>query len=330
MKNYTVCILDKDIHYTKAFIKAVAVGHTGFSVIARHDCGADCPEETDVCLRFEPEDKNGGTCEKSFRPACGKYGGVTAILSEAGKFAFDRDMAAGKGALKYGDGVSPLNAGSLLCAYAYKGGLGTSCAAIGIGREFARYRGEKAMYLSLEDIEDEGLFPAGLSAMRTEEVLYRYLRLIKLSGGNDEADRLFVSAVARDEYGLYRFAPDTGAGSLAGVTAGELYILLANVSRALGLSRIVLDFGTRLNFLFEFASFIKPEEALFVEMRQEGGGSGSIKRQGLLNEERRLSAAFPYCAEDIRKTDGYTDVGIANAFGLAVKELCDRIEGFSV
>jgi len=347
MNNYAVCILDTDIHYVKAFIKVVAVDHAGFSVGTRSACGEGCADGFDACIGFGSKggaagEAGGGAgrearaaCAKAFEPACGKYAGAAAILGEARKFILDRAAPLWNTG-RQGERGSGLEAAgafgpeALLCVHAFSGGVGTSCAAIGIGRELTRYRGEKVSYISLEDAEDAGLFPARLSAMRAEEALYRYLRLINTGAGKEGLDRLFGAAFARDEYGLLRLAPDEGAGSLAGLAPDEIYAFLARVTGALGLNRIVLDFGTRLNFLKKFAALLGPEEALFIEIRQEGiPESGSFPRPAgvLFNDEKWLAAAFPVCAEDIRIHDGYTGVGIANAFGLAVKETCDRIAG---
>jgi len=331
MKNYTVCILDKDIHYAKAFMKVVALEHAGFCVGARSACGENCPEEIDVCIGFGPRDEAGLSCEKAFEPACGKYAGAAAILSEVKKFILDRDMACGKGSSLYAGKMSLSDGSSvasetLICVHAYAGGLGTSCAAIGIGRELSRYRGESVLYISLEDVEDAGLFPQGLHAMRAEEALYRYFRLLNTGAGQEGFGRLFRAATARDEYSLYRVEPDEGTGSFAGLASDELYIFLTRIVKALGLNRVVLDFGTRLHFLESFAAYAGQGEAFLIEVRHEGD-EYTTGKQTLFADERSFKAVFPVCEEDVRRKGRHTDVGVANAFGLAVKEICDRIIG---
>ena len=331
MKNFAVCILDKDIHYAKAFMKVVAMEHEGFTVGTRSACGEGCRDECDVCIGFGAADGARGSCEKAYEPSCGKYAGAAAILSEARRFVLDRTASYGNAAAEHmrnasREGAAAFEPDTLLCVHAFAGGLGTSCAAIGVGRELARYRGEQVLYLSLEDAEDAGLYPAGLRAMRAEEALYRYLRLLNTGAGKEGFDRLFGAAFVRDEYGLFRLAPDEGTGSLAGQAPGELYLFISHAAGALGLTRAVLDFGTRLNFLKMFAAQLRREEALFIEIRAEGK-AGLRPRPALFKEESLLKAAFPVCYEDVRRREGYTDVGIANAFGLAVKELCDRIMG---
>jgi len=309
-------------------MKTVAMEHAGFSVEARSACGEGCFTEIDVCIWFEETGDKRGECEKAFKPCCGKYAGVAAILNEARKFVLDRETAYGKINARDGSKMqpAPLEEGSLLCIHAFSGGLGTSCAAIGIGREISRYRNEKVLYLSLEDAEDAGLFPADLSAMRAEEALYRYLRLLNTGAGQEGFDRLFRAAAARDEYGLYRLAPDEGVGSLSGLTPGELYLLLTHASCSLGLTRIVLDFGTRLNYLKKFAGLLGEKEAFFIEICSEPE-THMRKKQVFFMEDKLISASFPICGEDVRQQGGKTEIGLSNAFGLAVKETCDRIIG---
>ena len=331
MNNYIVCLFDKDIHYATAFMKVVAVEHTGYSVGTRSECGEGCSDEFDVCIGFGICGSARASCEKAFEPGCGRYGGVAAILSEARKFIIDRSYAYGNTASNYSSGtgqeiVTHFNTDALVCVHSFAGGLGTSCAAIGIGRELARYRGEQVVYLSLEDAEDAGLCPVSLRAMRAEEALYRYLRLINTGTGQEGFGRLFGAAFARDEYGLFRLAPDETTNSLASLAPGELYLFLKYVYRSLALGRIVLDFGTRLNYLKQFAAFPAGTETLFIEVRQEGSNDHETAR-ALFIDDNCFAAAFNVCDEDIRRQGGYTEVGIANSFGLSVKETCDRILG---
>ena len=346
MNNISLCIVDMDAHYRRAFLGAVALGHPGYTVAARDACGEDCAMDADVCI-LSPEDAGAarGFCSRAFAPACGRLAGAEAILSEAKAFAFDRravpcgaSRAAGGsgqpgGAAGQASSLAAFPAGALICVYGCAGGQGTSCAAIGIGREISRYRGASAIYLSLEDVEDPGLFPPGAHAMRAEEALYRYMRAVDTGAAPDTFEKLFRSAAARDEYGLYRLAADEGAGSLASLAPAELYLFLGRVSAALGLTHAVLDFGTRLHGLSAFASVADEGEAVFVEALPEAGDGGRKRRPalegagGACTGQQMLAAAFPPCPEDIRGQDGHTDVGLANAFGLAVKEACDRIMG---
>ena len=331
MKNYNVCLFDKDIHYAAAFMKVVAIEHPGYNVDIRGECGEGCSDDFDVCIGFGISGGARASCEKAFEPGCGRYAGAAAILSEARKFILDRTDAYGIAAAKLVKGtgreaVTYFDPESLVCVHSFAGGLGTSCAAIGIGRELARYRGEQVAYLSLEDAEDAGLYPASLRAMRAEEALYRYLRLINTGTGQEGFDKLFSAAFARDEYRLFRLAPDELTNSLAGLAPGELYLFLNYIYRALGLCRIVLDFGTRLNYLKQFAAFPAGTETLIIEVRQKERNYPETAKS-LFKDDKCFAAVFNVCDEDVRRQGGYTEVGIANSFGLSVKEACDRILG---
>jgi|GEM_PF-2190709 len=368
--NISLCILDRDSYFTKAFMGTVALDHAGFAVRARSACGPDCLKDVDACIDFgQDEAEEREHCEKAFQPLCGKYAGVEAILREARAFVSGRGSgvdasvrgrvdagarvgvdpltrvgvdAGARGSVGAGARASvgafgacqdcgmdapPFRSGALVCVYACAGGLGASTAAIGTGRELARYRGERVLYLSLEDAEDPGLFPAGVRAQRAEELLFRYLRFLRTGGARGTCAELFRAAPGSDEYGLLRLAPDDGLGSLAGLLPEELYDFLSRFADALKLTRIVLDFGTRLYFLKEFAALLESGDALFVEATASDDEC-SRKRKAIFGaDDQAVAVAFPYCEEDVRRLDRYVDIGLANAFGLAVKELCDKITG---
>ena len=365
MRNVLVCLVDDDAAYVRAFMRAVALSHAGVNVVARRACGEDCKREFDVCLQFkqslkgrEPQTEPaqelsaGGVqtgdsflceckCGLAFIPGCGRYGGANAILSEVRACIFDRQQAAGQTDALCGPGGppvyqpleeahGPLPPGSLICVYACTGGTGTSVAAIGIGRELARYRGERVLYLSLEEAEDFWLFPASAVAMRAEEVLYRYLRIQNSGAGQRQRyNELFRAAVVQDEYGLYRLAPDEGPGSLAGLAPDSLYKFLIRFAGSLRLSRIVIDFGTRLLGLSCFAAVLGKDEAVFLEALSSDGDCARKRREFLRVEMNTFSMIFPFCEEDVREAERYTDVCLANAFGVAVKDVCDRLTGIS-
>jgi hypothetical protein len=305
MKSISICILEKDAQYLKAFMSVVAADHAGYTVKARSVCDGDCGEDVDACIRFEPcVGGSQGSCGKAIQPVCGRYAGVGAILREAKTFALDRgagNVIAGGAVQRYAEppGLQQkFEQGALICVHALAGGVGTSFTAIGIGRELSRYRGECVLYLSIEDVENLGLYPEGAGALRAEETLYRYFKLSGRSADPEEFGRLCLAAAARDEYGLYRFAPDEGLCSFAGLSCGDLYIFLRRISASLGLTRIVLDFGTRLHFLSEFTSIAEDGEAILFKVEE---------------------AAFSRYEEDT--------CGLTNVFGKEIKEICDSFTG---
>jgi len=327
MKSIVLCILDNDPQYVKTFISVVAESHAGCSVITKSVCYGDCGEKVDACLCFEPFRGDGQeTCGKALRPVCGKHAGVNAILREAKSFALDRGRSgetATRDSLMTGQGAyhprGPLPAGALVCVYSLAGGAGTSVAAIGAGRELSRYRGERALYLSLEEIEDPCHYQENLGAMRAEETLYRYLRLQREGAPAGEFERLFEAAAACDEYGLYRLAPDESLCSLAGLPPSDLHCFLTEIFMALRLTRIVLDFGTRLYFLSAFAALLEDGEAVFAKVvcPRKAAGAGD----GFLSSVNLFEAAFS-------RDEGC--ISLAGAFGSEIKELCDRLAGQAV
>ena len=330
MKDISFCILDNDPQYIKAFMSVVAADYAGCSVRARSVCDAGCSADVDACVSFGSYiDRVQRSCDKALLPACGRYGGVGAILREIKNFVTGKkpeQISYGK-AMRNRPGtpapLSPFDPGTLVCVYASAGGIGTSVSAIGIARELSRYRGEQVMYLSLEDLEDPGLYPADLGAMRSSEVLYRYFRASSSELAPDDVfARLFKSAAMRDEYGLFRFAPDDGLCSFAELAPEELYIFLSRITASLGLTRIVLDFGTRLHFLTAFAAGTDENETTMIKISSANKGSGQNADDGSV-----LTAAFTRCGEDIKTYRDETEIGLANTFGREVKELCDRIGG---
>ena len=322
-KSISVCILDKDAQYKKSFMSVIAAEHHGYTITARSICDGDCSGETDVCIRFEScMDGSMGSCGKAFRPSCGRYAGVSAILHEAKAFALGKKTELYGETLSAFPDISPLNPGTLLCLFSDAGGAGTSVTAIGIGRELSRYRGEQVLYLSLEDIEDSILFPSGLGSMRVEETLYQYFRIIKKEAGANALSRLFAFAAMRDEYGLYRFAPDIGLCSLSGLESSDLYSFLVQIANALNLTRIVLDFGTRLHFLLSFADLAGEDGPLFIHVQKQGTGKGCFSG-GLFSFENIIS----YRADMAHKPGNKGEISLADEFGHEIRTLCDRILG---
>jgi hypothetical protein len=41
---------------------------------------------------------------------------------------------------------------------------------------------------------------------------------------------------------------------------------------------------------------------------------------------RRFRVSLPYCKEDVRRTSSGVVISLSNEFGMAVKEICDRLE----
>jgi hypothetical protein len=316
MRNIFVCVLNQDEGWAKAFLRTVALNHPGFSVTLKFSCG-ECGQAYDVCL--DPNGAGVPGCVCAFVPVCGSKAGAAALLAEAKAFAVTRATETAKVPdSARGDFSFLLRAGEpdgsrVVCVSARAGGAGTSCAAIGIGREFARYRDVRACYLCLTDLEYAGLLPESCaSAMPPEALLYRCLRLASRQQGRQNAadetksavKSLLQAALIPDEYGLLRLGVDTNLNTLSALTAPEIAGFLALMDSAIGPAYFVLDFGTRLRLLDEFCEICAVKT---FEIAREG------------------DSAIPDCPEDIRRSGDRIDVALANAFGLKIKELCDAV-----
>ena len=329
----SLCILDNDPQYIKTFMSVVAEGYSGYTVSAKTSCEGDCEDLMDACIHFGQlfGEKN-AYCSKAFKPECGRYAGVREILHGVKTFLLGKSPEQGRVRIPkvsetntlWGAGGSrpkfePFSSGTLLCFHAFAGGVGTSLSAIGAGRELSRYRGEQVLYLSLEDIENLSLYPAHLSAMRVEETLYRYFRVQSEGSARNELNKLFSAAAVCDEYGLYRLAPDEGICVLAGLVPGDLYAFLHSIAEALELTRIVLDFGTRIHFLSSFATLLEDDEAIFINVIQADEDSSNRATERSIpgiREARKI--AFSRC-------EGSFD--FVGTFGREIKVLCDQILG---
>jgi hypothetical protein len=296
-----------------------------------------------------------------------RYAGVAAILDTVRGVVLDKALVGPEpvgGILRRGGAgfAGAPDGEKTICLYALAGGVGTSCAAIGIGRELARYREKRVLYISLEDREQAALCPAcspgvksgsvpgagaGIgtgSGMSTEEVLYRLMRCRKDGADPETVARLLRESVRPDEYGLFRLRGNIGLNSLAALGIQDVLDLLCAFEDALTVDFLILDFGTRLHALGEFADICEP---IVLEVRPESRGAAfdqpatpaahgketaggpPFSADSLYADSASQSYVFanPVCPEDIRETDGRVEVSLANAFGLAVKSVCDQLLG---
>jgi hypothetical protein len=320
MKNISLCILNHDAGWAKAFLRTVSLDHPGFAVTFKTACG-ECTHEYDACLNLTGKDAV--TCPCVCVPSCGKYGGATALLASANAFAVTRAMApsAPQGNFPFLLQSGEVDGSRVICVHARAGGVGASCVSIGIGRELSRYRDAKAVYLCLTDWESPALLPVSCAAaMPSETLLFRSLRLRDREGkpeGSDATAALAVlvrAAVLPDEYGLLRLGVDQGLNALSALTAREALGLIGLIDKAVGPAYFVLDFGTRGRLLDDVCEICEP---IIFEVMREGRTEEASAREGCL--------LFPECPEDIRRLGERMDVALANAFGLKIKELCDTV-----
>ncbi|MDR0876282.1 MAG: hypothetical protein LBN12_08750 [Clostridiales Family XIII bacterium] len=320
MKNISLCILNHDAGWAKAFLRAASLDHPGFSVTFRIGC-CECTQEYDACLNLTGKDAV--TCPCVSVPPCGKHGGATALLAAANAFAVlrNRGQAMTAGAFPVFLEAGKMDEARMVCVHARAGGMGASCVSIGIGREMARYRDVKSIYLCLTDRESPALLPESCAAaMPAEALLFRSLRLQNRDGKLGDPDdtsalsALIRAAVLPDEYGLLRLGVDQGLNALSSLTAQEALGLIGLMNKAVGPACFVLDFGTRGRLLDGFCEICDP---IIFEVMREGRSEEVFATEDCL--------LFPECPEDIRRLGDRTDVALANAFGLKIKEICDTV-----
>ncbi|MDR1246934.1 MAG: hypothetical protein LBK57_07895 [Clostridiales Family XIII bacterium] len=162
---------------------------------------------------------------------CGRVSALAAMIRaeyavRPGSAGFARAFAGG--AVKY------------IGCFGLAGGCGSSSVAIGIGRDFAAYKGRRVLYLSFESLE------AGSLCVRDAEGErhigdFMYLMLRK----RDADLRLFSEAcLFRDSYGLARFFPSPGLNDLARASPEETGDFLRFFDGCGAFDIIVLDFGS--------------------------------------------------------------------------------------
>ena len=305
MKNILLCILYHDAGWAKAFLRTVSLDHPGYTVTFKTCCSENCEGNYDVCIDLNST--GNPACRRSLVPACGRKAGVTALLTEAKRFIVSGSCGdiRTSGDFSVFLGEREVDGSRVACIHSLSGGVGTSCASIGIGRELSRYREAKTVYLCLTDIESDALLPESCSsAMTSEELLYRCLRTAAKNEGDNSLEPLIQSAFIMDEYGLFRLGANSALNALSALTAYELAGFLALIERAIGSVFFVLDFGTRLRLFNEFCEICDAKTIEIVK----GGPS-----------------AIPECPEDVRHNGGKIDIALTNAFGLKIKELCDSL-----
>ncbi|MDR1272593.1 MAG: hypothetical protein LBK04_06390 [Clostridiales Family XIII bacterium] len=270
-----------------------------------------------------------------------RYAGATAILGAARKlfadtfhpkspgygFAGLHNSVAARGLADFLASPYPSSENgelSLICVFSSEGGVGASAAAIGIAKELSAYRGKKVLYMSFEDIENVEL-AAGTddSMVFASEFMYACL-----AGKAKEIS-------FRDDHGVFRFRPDRGLNPFAGVDAETAVHVVGLAAAGAGADTVVLDFGAAIIRLAEFCDLVP--SCLIRVTERESEESPAVTDEE--NEEdrywwellgadpgKRFRASLPYCKEDVRRTSSGVVISLSNEFGMAVKEICDRLE----
>jgi hypothetical protein len=260
---------------------------------------------------------------------------------------------------------SPSSGGSVkyIGCFGLGGGCGASSVAIGVGRDFAAYKDRRALYVSLETLEANGLCMRRAGDERhIGDFMYLMLR------GRDADLRLFFEAcLFRDSYGLARFFPSPGLNDLARASPEESGDFFRFLDACGGFDIVVLDLGSECKdavlrivrlcdalVLVENGSLAdtgKRERAaalLHAAWRRDSGGY-PLRVENMLSlsygadEEDAATAAkdaggakparadgeerieIGYDSASFRYFDDMTDFVLSNEFGLGIRKLADKL-----
>ena len=116
------------------------------------------------------------------------------------------------------------------------GGKGCTTVAMAVAQEFARFRGMKVMYVSLEDVESTGCFMTNHEGVKTTaEYLYRLI----------QGSAVFLeSFIICDSFGVEAFAPTAGGNPLRALSSEQLAKVISSLSGSGRYSAIIIDAGT--------------------------------------------------------------------------------------
>jgi hypothetical protein len=269
-------------------------------------------------------------------------------------------------AARPGNGGLPASLGAsvkYIGCFGLGGSCGASSIAIGIGRDFAAYKGRRALYVSLETLEAAGFCMRETAGERhIGDFLYLMLR------GRDADLRLFCEAcLFRDSYGLARFFPSPGLNDLARASPDELGGFLRFLDACGGFDTVVLDLGgecreTILRIVHLCDALVLVENgalggagkrdraaALLRAAWRRDGGEEPLRVKNLLRfsydadedaEDAAADAAKPvpdpadgaaegieidYDGASFRYADGVTDFVLSGAFGRGIRGLTDSL-----
>lgn len=199
------------------------------------------------------------------------------------------------------------------------GGVGCTTLARAVCQDFARFRGRRVLYLSLEEVESAGDFLSFPQEIKTEgEYLYRLL-------GKKEAPFL-ESYLIKDSFGISSFAPAAGKNPFRELTRADMQTVLAALMDSGMFDEIIADVSTCLDeaaiALLEPAAHI----CLIAKTAQPG-----------CREKNYMKQLKSFCGEEVcerlirvdRRFDSSQELNpiasIEGEFGRFVSKLTERL-----
>ena len=348
MKNISICIIDSDSDFQNAFINAVILDFRGINIsalkfdssmsplssreIVEHDIFliSDSIELDDSFLNSyiskilflsDTEHNNSEGLNCMYR-----FSGVENIISTAKQMILSNRLLLIDETTTKNLDFHPLDDEGLILFFSLSGGVGVSSAAIGVGRELARYRDKKTMYISLEDFENNNLCTSEIFFTNSQEqFLYQFFRFLNSGLASEIIQSIIIDSVGVDEYGLYRLKPDTGVNSFSTLDITSLLAVLYKIKSVLNLDFLILDFGTRIGFLAKFLEVFDSFCICIVDGEERALEESEIFNLVGGSTNNKMCFSIPNCHEDFIKTGKDIEISLSSEFGSAMKKLCDKI-----
>ena len=132
------------------------------------------------------------------------------------------------------------------------GGTGCTTVTMAAAQELCRFRGNKVLYLSLEELESTGYYIRNDAGMKGSALyLYELFDKMYRYGENRETDNGSIpfldKHIIRDEFGVEAFAPGQGRNPLRELNVGELVKFLASLIDSGRFDTILMDMGQWLS-----------------------------------------------------------------------------------
>ena len=363
MDTISFCIINRDRDYAIALAEAFSRTQKGFCVdipSASEWPGIDLiSDRWDVylvdsaCLKLEalPENRDRilvlYNAFEEERPcdikAIHKFSGCNAIAARI-RFIFAESTGRPEPRATGGDKIS------IFSFFGVEGGAGVSSVALGLAREFSRYRGKRTLLISMEPFLSTGLCPEPEATdFNPADFLYYFLQ-----NRMDKIGRLKDACLFTDEYGVARLPSCPGFNPFRELSkkefAGFLDLLLKEgdwenlfIDWGNGYDRLSVEWIARSTQSVLVSKSGGVKNAINQDLRNMIAASLRLEANQLIHvvnmvpEDKEVSFGdiragndcihIPFDRGDFKPKGGGVDISLTNAFGTGIKEIADMILG---
>ncbi|MEG2323245.1 MAG: hypothetical protein RSA73_01045 [Anaerovoracaceae bacterium] len=154
-----------------------------------------------------------------------------------------------------------------------EGGVGCTSVALALAQEYTRYRGGRALYLSMEELESTLIYMEGDPKGRgMGEYLYHIFHSQNFS------PTFLEGYLLRDSYGVEAFGPSKGRNLLLELSEEEFAQFFTGIVESARYKLIVIDVGTNMSKV-SMCAYNVAKKIIFIERQN----STSIRGKGFLN-----------------------------------------------